>query len=192
MTEKILAATGVRRPFLKAALMALAGISALAASSYIALPMYPVPMTLQTLAVLLVGALAGPRLGAGIVIAWLGLALAEAPVLSGGKSGLEALTGATAGFLFSFPVAAFLAGLIATPGGRRGFAFLLASFLLLHGLILLIGWGRLALLIGPEAALVSGIAPFLPGAAVKSALAALVLSFRPQRRAPIAGAQTGA
>ena len=158
------------------ALLAIAlGLAALIAASYASVPMYPVPMTLQTLAVLLTGALAGPRLGAAIVILWLALALIGAPVLSGGKAGLAALTGGTAGFLLSFPVAAYLAGLLPAWRGAGGFARLLAGFLLLHGLILLAGWGRLSLMIGAEAAFAAGVGPFLPGAAVKSALAALIL-----------------
>ncbi|OYX09327.1 MAG: biotin transporter BioY [Rhizobiales bacterium 32-66-8] len=158
------------------ALLAIAlGLAALIAASYASVPMYPVPMTLQTLAVLLVGALAGPRLGAAIVLVWLALALMGAPVLSGGKAGLAALTGGTAGFLLSFPLAAYLAGLLPAWRGAGGFAWLMAAFLLLHGLILLAGWGRLSLMIGAEAAFTAGVGPFLPGAAVKSALAALIL-----------------
>lgn len=159
---------------LRAALMAVLGVAALIAASYASVPMYPVPMTLQTMAVLLVGALAGSRLGAGVVIAWLALALLGLPVLSGGKTGLAALTGPTAGFLFAFPVAAFLAGLLPSWQGPRGIARYFGAFLALHGLILLIGWARLALLIGAETAFMSGAGPFLPGAAVKSALAALI------------------
>ncbi|MBY9068418.1 biotin transporter BioY [Hyphomonas sp. WL0036] len=168
-------------PPARAALAACLGVAALTAASYASVPMYPVPMTLQTLAVLLAGALAGPRLGAAIVVAWLALALGGAPVLSGGKGGLAALTGGTAGFLLSFPLAAYLAGLLPAWRGAGGFARLVAAFLLLHGLILLAGWGRLSLMIGAEAAFSAGVGPFLPGAAVKSALAALIVVMLPAR-----------
>lgn len=174
-----------------ALLAAAIGLIALTASSYASVPMYLVPMTLQTLAVLLTGAMAGPRLGAAIVLAWLVLALTGAPVLSGGKAGLAALTGGTAGFLLSFPVAAYFAGLLPLWRGRTGFARLMAAFLLLHGLILMAGWGRLSLMIGAEAAFTAGVAPFLPGAAVKSALAALILILLPAR-AGIAAPSSGA
>ena len=59
------------------------GVCVLTASSYVAVPMYPVPVTMQTLAVLLLGVVMGPRAGALTVLSWLGLALAGAPVLAG-------------------------------------------------------------------------------------------------------------
>ena len=99
-------------PLFRPVATGLAGIAALTVSSYVSLPMYPVPVTLQTLVVVLLGAVAGPRAGAAIVLAWLGLALAGAPVLAGGKTGLIAFAGPTAGYLFAFPVAAFLAGFL--------------------------------------------------------------------------------
>lgn len=147
----------------------LAGIGLLTAASYASVPMLPVPITLQTLAVLLVGALAGPRLGLAMVVSWLSLAAAGFPVLSDGKAGLAAFVGPTAGFLLAFPVAAYLSGVI-VRSAAKGHAGRFAGFLGLHAFILFAGWAWLATLIGADKAFSAGVAPFLIGAGIKSAL----------------------
>ncbi len=170
-------------PVLRPVLIGLAGVTALTVSSYVSIPMVPVPVTLQTLAVLLMGAVLGPRAGAAVVVAWLGLALAGAPVLSGGKAGLLAFTGPTAGYLFAFPVAAFLAGYL--PKGQtlalHGVRF--AGFLGLHAIILGAGWAWLSMLVGADAALAAGVLPFIAGTLLKSALAAAVIAAMPGAKA---------
>ena len=165
-------------PRARQAAFLLAGVGVLTASSYVAVPMVPVPVTMQTLAVLLVGAVAGPRMGLAMVVSWLALAAFGLPVLAGGKAGLLAFTGPTAGFLLAFPVTAFLAGL-AVQTFARGHASRCASFLGLHGLILLAGWAWLATLVGAETAFLAGVAPFLVGALIKSALGAAILAVIP-------------
>jgi biotin transport system substrate-specific component len=170
------AARPIVSPRLRPVAIGLAGIAALTVSSYVSLPMVPVPVTLQTLVVVLLGAVAGPRMGAAIVLSWLGLALMGAPVLAGGKTGLLAFAGPTAGYLFAFPVAAFLAGFL--PKGQslalHGVRF--TGFLGLHALILAVGGGWLAILTTPEIALASGVVPFIAGSLLKSALAAAVIA----------------
>ena len=159
----------------------LAGIAALTASSYIAVPLWPVPVTMQTLAVIAMGALLGPRMGAGIVLAWLGAALAGAPLLAGGAGGPAAFVGPTAGYLVAFPVAAFLAGYLPRAMTAAGHATRFAGYLALHALILASGWAWLATLIGAEAALVAGVAPFLIGSVLKGGLAAAIFAIWPAR-----------
>lgn len=163
-------------PVLRPVFIGLAAIAALTAASYVALPMVPVPVTLQTLAVLLVGAVLGPRAGAAAVAAWLGLALAGAPVLAGGKTGLMAFTGPTAGYLLAFPAAAFLAGHLPKAQTLSAHGVRFAGFLCLHGLILATGAVWLAVLTTPETALAAGVVPFLAGSVLKSALAAAVIA----------------
>ena len=153
-------------------------ICVLTVSSYVSVPMYPVPVTMQTLAIVMVGALAGPRLGAAMVLSWLGLAMMGAPVLAGGKGGALAFAGPTAGYIAAFPIAAFLAGYVV----RAKHALLqFSGFLAIHALILAMGWAWLASLIGPEAALAAGVTPFLIGALIKSALGASLLVVLPKR-----------
>ena len=159
----------------------IAGTLLLTLSSYIEVPMVPVPMTMQTYAVVLIGALYGWRLGAITVLAWLAQALAGLPVLAGGGGGPLVFIGPTAGYLFAFPIAAALVGWLAERGwnGRHiGLAFI--AMLAGHAICLLFGAMWLATLIGLEPAIAAGVTPFLLGAVLKSALAAATLKvFRP-------------
>lgn len=168
-------------PVLRPALIGLAGIAVLTLSSYVAIPMVPVPVTLQTLAVVMMGAVLGPRLGTAVVCAWLGLALAGAPVLAGGKAGLLAFTGPTAGYLVSFPVAAFLAGLLPKGQSLAANGVRLAGFLGVHGVILTAGWAWLSMAVGAETAFVAGVVPFIAGTFLKSALATAVIAALPRK-----------
>lgn len=152
------------------------GILCLILSSYIEVPMIPVPMTMQTYAVLVIGALFGWRLGAATVLAWLSLAALGLPLLSGSNGGLQAFTGPTAGYLFAFVLAAALTGWLAQQGWnakRPVLAF--SAMLLAHAVCLLFGALWLATKIGLEPAITGGVTPFLIGAIVKSALAVATL-----------------
>lgn len=169
-------------PMLRPAMIALGGIAVLTASSWISVPLYPVPVTMQTLAVLMMGAVLGWRVGAGLVLAWLGLALAGAPVLAGGMGGPAAFVGPTAGYLASFPVAAALAGLLPRLTGLRGHGLNFAAFLCLHAVILTAGWSWLSALVGPKTAFVAGVVPFLIGSVVKAGLGAALLAALPEGR----------
>ncbi|HRX74848.1 MAG TPA: biotin transporter BioY [Hyphomonas sp.] len=169
------------RPVLHPVLIGLGGIAALTASSWISVPMYPVPVTMQTMVVLLLGAVLGPRAGAATVLAWLALSLTGAPVLAGGKPGLLALTGPTAGYLLAFPLVAFLAGYLPKGDGLAAHGLRLAGFLALHAAILFAGWSWLSALIGPKVAFVSGVVPFLIGSVIKSGLATAILAAFPRR-----------
>lgn len=152
------------------------GTVLLALSSYIEVPMVPVPMTMQTLAVTLVGALYGWRLGAITVVAWLVEGALGLPVLAGGAGGAIHFVGPTAGYLFGFPVAAALVGALAERGWN-GHRVVLAFGAMLAGNVvcLAIGGAWLALAFGAEVAFTSGIAPFLVGAVLKSVLGAAAL-----------------
>lgn len=145
-----------------------AGLMALGA--WIDVPMHPVPMTMQSFAVLLAGAVLGPRWGVAAVLLYLALALIGLPVLSDGAGGPGPFTGATAGYLFAFPVVAGLAGLAARRGWLTrplpGVAILFG----LHLILLALGGAWLATRIGVADALAHGVTHFLIGAAVKSAL----------------------
>lgn len=154
----------------------LAGTLILAISSHIKVPMYPVPMTLQTLAVPLIGALYGWRLGAITVLTWLMQAALGAPVLAGPATGIGYFVGPTAGCLFAFPIAAALAGWLAERGWDGRYVTLaFVGMLLANVICLLVGATWLALLIGVERALTLGVTPFLVGGLVKSALGAAIL-----------------
>ena len=157
------------------------GVVALTASSYISVPMYPVPVTAQTAVVLLTGAVCGARLGTAIVLIWLGLALLGLPLLSDGKGGVSAFLGATGGYLVGFPIAACLAGLVTTKAGIRYDALRFGVYLLLHVIILTLGGLWLSQKIGLESALANGVLPFLIGGVLKSALAAALVAVLPRQ-----------
>lgn len=159
----------------------LAGSWLIAASSWISAPMYPVPMTLQTLAVMLVAGLAGARLAAASVITWLALAAIGLPLLADGAGGLEPFSGPTAGYLAGMVIAAFVCGWLTEKPAMRGWVAMSLVFLAGHVCILAAGWLRLSFLIGPEAALESGVAPFLAGMVLKSALAVVLVKLAEPR-----------
>ena len=164
------------RPVHIKAAAVLLGTLVLAIASQISVPMLPVPMTMQTLAVMLVGALYGWRLGALTVLAWLGEAALGLPVLANGAGGLAPFMGPTAGYLASFPLVVALVGWLAERGwngSRPAFAF--AAMLLGHALCLAFGAAWLATLIGAEKAVLAGVVPFLLGSLVKSGLGAAIL-----------------
>ncbi|MCD2180791.1 biotin transporter BioY [Rhizobium sp. GN54] len=154
----------------------LAGTLALALASRISVPMVPVPITMQTFAVTMIGALYGWRLGTLTVLAWLGEGMAGLPVLAGGAGGIAHFAGPTAGYLVSFPLMAAMVGWLAERGwtGSRIVASFAAHFAA-NIFCLALGGAWLATLIGLEKALMLGVVPFVLGALLKSALAAAVL-----------------
>ncbi|MGE0753048.1 MAG: biotin transporter BioY [Variibacter sp.] len=160
----------------------IAGTAFLALSSHIAVPMVPVPITMQTFAVTLIGALYGWRLGALTVALWLMQGALGLPVLAPGAAGLAKFVGPTAGYLFAFPLAAALTGVLAERGwnGQR-VTLAFVSMLLGNGLCLLVGAAWLSTLVGVEKAIVAGVAPFIVGAVLKAALGAAVLRAMPAR-----------
>jgi len=152
------------------------GTFGLALSSYVSVPMIPVPVTMQTFAVTMIGALYGWRLGAIVVIAWLVEAACGLPVLAGGAGGLHLFAGPTAGYLFSFPVIAAIVGALAERGwngGRVVLAF--AAMLIGNFLCLALGAIWLSAQVGASAAFTVGVLPFIVGAVLKSALATAAL-----------------
>ena len=152
------------------------GTALMTASSYVSVPMLPVPMTMQTLAATLIGALYGWRLGALTIAMWLLQGALGMPVFSNGGGGLPHLLGPTSGYLFGFVAAAALTGVLAErgwTGDRVALSFM--SMLAGTALITLMGWLWLANLIGAEKAFWVGVAPFVLGGIVKSALGAAIL-----------------
>lgn len=145
-------------------------------SSYIQVPMIPVPMTMQTFAVTLLGALYGWRLGGITIIAWLVEGTLGLPVLAGNVSGLHYFVGPTAGYLFAFPIAGMLSGWLAEQGwnGRR-VLLAFSGMLISNAFCLLFGAAWLASIIGYKQAVVLGVVPFLVGGIIKSALGAITL-----------------
>src|SRR5947209_7821162 len=150
---------------------------ALAAQVVVPLPWTPVPLTAQTFAVLLTGALLGSRLGALALVAYLAEGAVGLPFFSGGAGGAQYLLhSSTAGYLFAFPVAAFVTGYLAERGWDRRLLTAAAAMALGSLVILAGGWAWLTLLFRSAAdAFAAGVAPFVVGDAVKIALASAAL-----------------
>jgi biotin transport system substrate-specific component len=142
----------------------------MAVGAYVTVPFGPVPVSLQTLFVLLSGFLLGPGYGSAATLLYIAAGAAGLPVFAGGKSGFAVLLGPTGGYLVGFVACAAIAGL----AGKNARWPRLAAFGLL-GLAALYGIGLLRLWAVLEAdwskTLAVGLLPFLPGAAIKLALA---------------------
>lgn len=164
-----------------------AATAVLAASSYIQVPMYPVPVTMQTLAVTMVGAVYGWRLGGLAILAWLAQGAFGLPVLAGGAGGVLHFLGPTGGYLFAFPVIGALTGLLVARGwnGQRPILAFFAM-LLANALCLVLGAMWLSASIGMEQAVVHGVTPFIIGGVLKSALGAALLVLLGRKIASIA------
>lgn len=157
----------MKAPLRLAAVPAFALLMALCAQ--VAVPMVPVPMTLQTFAVLLAGAVLGGGRGAAAVLLYLAMAALGLPVLSDGGAGVERFTGPTAGYLLAFPLAALAVGGIVRRPAFRGPAAGVAVMVGAHLFILAAGTLWLAASLGAAEAVAVGFTPFLIGAGVKSA-----------------------
>jgi len=148
-------------------------VLALAVAAQIEVPMTPVPMTLQTYAVLVIGALCGWRLGLSAVVTYLAVAALGLPVLAGGASGLAKLFGPTGGYLTGFAVTVVVVGMLAERGWTVQSRWKsVAAMIVGHAITLAIGVSWLAEHHGWTVAWQSGLQPFLLGALVKSLLAA--------------------
>ncbi len=156
---------------------------ALLAQVAIPLPFTPVPITGQTLGVLLVGAALGSRLGFLSLLAYLLEGAMGLPVFAGGTGGLAKILGPTGGFLLAFPLAAGLVGLLVERFGLdRSFLGTLLAMLLGNALLYLLGlpwlWAWLTgagKAVGLSGLLAMGFFPFIPGDLLKAVLAAALL-----------------
>ena len=166
---------------LRSAILVALGTALLTLSAKVNLPLPYVPMTLQTLVVLMIGAAYGWRLGSATVIAYLAEGAIGFPVFAGPVGGIAPLIGPTAGYLYGFVAAAFVTGWLAERGWDRSVLWLFVAMAFGHILILAAGFGWLAfgMKLGAEKAWLVGIMPFVAASLVKNALgAALVPAIR--------------
>jgi biotin transport system substrate-specific component len=148
---------------------------ALSAQVAIPLPFSPVPITGQTLAALLIGALLGRQLGAYALLLYLAEGAIGLPVFAGGGIGLARLAGPTGGFLAGLVVAAYLVGFLAERGWDRRPATTVLAMLFGNIVIYAFGLTWLARFLGASQVLAAGLLPFIPGDLLKLALAAALL-----------------
>jgi biotin transport system substrate-specific component len=166
---------------LRAVVLVALGTALLTLSAKVNLPLPYVPMTLQTLAVLMIGAVYGWRLGTATMLAYLAEGASGLPVFAGPVGGLAPLLGPTAGYLIGFVAAAFATGWLSERGWDRSVPRLFVAMGIGHIVILALGfvWLGFGLKLGADKAWLVGVAPFIAGTLVKNALgAALVPALR--------------
>lgn len=143
----------------------------------IPLPIMPVPIVLQNIGIFLAGIILGKKYGALSVIIFLLLALAGLPVLSGGRGGFAVFAGPTAGYLFLYPVVAFLIGAVRDKYSHRiNFAILFAITCIVGVVFLdIVGTMIMGLIIHipMSKALVLSLT-FMPGDLIKAVIASLI------------------
>jgi biotin transport system substrate-specific component len=162
----------------RAIVLVVAGTALLTLSAKINLPLPYVPMTLQTLVVLLIGTAYGWRLGVATVVAYLGAGAAGLPVFAGPVGGLAPLIGPTTGYLFGFVAAAFVTGWLGERGWDRSVLRLFIAMGIGHIVILVAGFAWLAfgIKLGVEKAWLVGVLPFIAASVIKNALGAVLIS----------------
>jgi biotin transport system substrate-specific component len=193
LADRLVPARGpLAHPIARDGLLVVAGtlLMAILARISLPLPFTPVPVTGQTLGVILIGALYGPRLGLLTLLAYLAEGLLGLPVFSLGSSawsasripGLPVILGPTAGYLLAFPLAAWVVGRLAYRGWDRGVVTAIPAMLVGELIILALGFSWLVaatvVLTGSAnlgTLFVAAVLPFLPGTALKITLAALAL-----------------
>jgi biotin transport system substrate-specific component len=162
----------------RAALVAL-GAALIAASAYVRVPMWPVPMTMQTFAVMMLGAAYGPVLAGASVVAYLALGAAGFGVFAGGHGGAAYLVGPTGGYLVGFLFATLAVGALTRRGWGRTIAGMAGALLIGNIALYACGLGWLSYLFAGEKgfgwALHMGLVIFLPGDLLKLALGALLV-----------------
>ena len=155
----------------------LAGTLFIAWSARVAIPLpfSPVPITGQTLAVLLMAVLLGSRRASLCAVTYLAEGAVGYPVFAQGAAGVSYLLGPTGGYLFGFVAASYVVGLLAERGWDRQYGMALAAMLIGNVIIYLFGLPWLTVFVGVERTLALGLLPFIPGDVAKLLVATALL-----------------
>ena len=167
-----------RSALLRNVAVAVVGSLLLIASAKVEVPFWPVPMSMQTFAVFVIGLTLGWRLAAATVLLYLGQGFVGLPVFANPGAGPIYFAGPTAGYLAGFVLAAGIIGWLAERGWDRTVVTAFAAVLIGNVMIYLPGliWLRTAGYVPTwEAAIAGGLTPFLAGAVLKMVLAAVLV-----------------
>ena len=183
MNDKVLieafGSTEGRLRLAKQAVLVLVGIAALAIFAKIKVPMYPVPITMGTFALLTIGAAYGPRLGMATIIGYMLVGALGFDVFAGSSaeaSGLTYMMGGTGGYLVGYILATLALGMAARAGWDRSVGKMALAMLIGNALIYIPGLIWLGQLYGWDQPILAwGLTPFLIGDALKLALAAVLV-----------------
>lgn len=164
---------------LKQAAMVVLGIAVLAIAAKIKIPMWPVPITMGTFAVLSIGAAYGARLGLVTILGYMIVGALGFDVFAGSsaeKLGLTYMMGGTGGYLVGYVLATVALGALAQRGWDRSFGWMALAMLIGNVLIYVPGLAWLGQLYGWDKPILEwGLTPFLLGDAIKLAVAAMLL-----------------
>ncbi len=172
LNERVIRGSAVTNVML---VVAASAAIAIAAQIAIDVPFSPVPLTMQPLAVLLVGVILGSKRGAAAAALYLFEGMSGAPVFAQLHGGSAWLVGPTAGYLWSYPLAAFVAGWFSEKNWGSTIVRAVSGMLIALAVIYAGGWSWLAVLTGARNAFVAGVAPFVLADVVKIAIAAALL-----------------
>ena len=160
--------------------LVIAGSALIALSAHIKVPFYPVPVTMQTMVILLIGMTYGSRLGALTVMAYLAEGAMGLPVFAGG-AGIAYMAGPTGGYLFGFLVSAFVLGALAERGWGKTWQTTAAAMVIGNLVIYTFGVMWLSNIVGSfDKGIQFGLLPFIYGDILKIviAMAALPLAWK--------------
>lgn len=174
-SASLLETVAPRGGLLTAAAAAVLGSALLAVSAKVQVPFWPVPMTMQSMVVILLGMAYGSRLAAATVLLYLAEGLAGLPVFAGAGAGPAYMAGPTAGYLVGFVLAAGFTGWLAERGWDRTPVKALAALALGHALLFVPGVAWLTVLFGFDRALAVGLVPFWAATLLKTALGAALM-----------------
>ncbi len=145
-------------------------------TAQVEIPLWPVPLTLQTLGVLFTGTVLGSRRGALALVLYLAEGAAGLPIFAGGASGVAHMLGPTGGYLAGFVVAAGVVGWLAERGWDRRLVWTALAMAAGNVIIYALGVAWLAVYLGDlQTAVVKGALIFVPGDLIKIVVAALAL-----------------
>ena len=160
--------------YIKSIILILFGTLLLAVSSKIQVPFWPVPMTMQTFIVFIIGMSYGSSLAFTTLVVYLLEGALGLPVFAKG-GGLLYLTGPTAGYLYGMTIAAAVIGYFADLGYGKSIIKCIMPLMLGTIIIFICGIGYLSSIIGFEKAITVGLLPFIPSELFKIALAVLII-----------------
>lgn len=156
--------------------LVLVGVGILAVSARIQVPFYPVPVTMQTLAVMMIAMAYGSKLGTTTLFSYLLAGFLGAPVFAGG-AGFAYMAGPTGGYLAGFLLAGIVLGALADRGWTRNWQTTVAAMLVGTAIIYLLGVTWLSQLIGFDKAVAFGLVPFIYGDILKLVIAAAAVPY---------------
>lgn len=156
-------------------MLVVGGAALLAACAQLTIPFYPVPFTLQTLSIMVIGLSLGAKRGSAAAALYVLAGIAGMPVFAGASAGVVHLFGPTGGYLLSYPIAAGFLGWVSEKGWDRSWTKAALGILIAEAIIFLLGVGVLSASIGLAKAINLGFVIFIPAELLKTIAVMLIM-----------------